>query len=95
MNLTKEDIARIAKLARIRLDEDEQALYGQEITNILSWIEQLQEVNVEQVSLSDLIPKENMPERIDEVLDGNKKDALLQNAQKVQFDMFSVPKMVE
>lgn len=95
VNLTKEDIAKVGKLARIRLDDKETELYGQEIANILSWIEQLQEVDVSDISLDDLIPKEHMTEREDIVLDGDKRDDVLKNASGAKFGMFSVPKMVE
>jgi aspartyl-tRNA(Asn)/glutamyl-tRNA(Gln) amidotransferase subunit C len=95
MKIVPEDILKIAKLARIKLTENEVTHYSNEITNILSWIEQLQDVDVSQISLNDLLPKEQMIERQDAVTDGNKLDDVLKNAPKANFGMFAVPKMVE
>ncbi|MBP9752621.1 MAG: Asp-tRNA(Asn)/Glu-tRNA(Gln) amidotransferase subunit GatC [Proteobacteria bacterium] len=95
MNIEPNDILKIAKLARIKLNEDEVTHYSKEITSIMSWIEQLEAVDVSHISLNDLVPKEQMYERQDEVLDGNRLNEVLKNAPKSNFGMFAVPKMVE
>jgi aspartyl-tRNA(Asn)/glutamyl-tRNA(Gln) amidotransferase subunit C len=46
MKLEKQDIEHIAKLARIDLTEDELKKYGSQLSGILNYIEQLQEVDV-------------------------------------------------
>jgi aspartyl-tRNA(Asn)/glutamyl-tRNA(Gln) amidotransferase subunit C len=95
MKIAPEDILKIAKLARIKLREDEVSHYSHEITSIMSWIEQLEDVDVSHIALNDLIPKEHMNEREDNVTDGDKVLDVLKNAPKANFDMFAVPKMVE
>jgi len=95
MNITQEDIEKISKLARIQLTQEEKALYKQEISNILTWIEQLQDVDIHHISLEDLLPHEQMPERDDHPQMNNTVQDVLKNAPKAQFDMFAVPKMVE
>lgn len=95
MKIAPNDILKIAKLARIKLTNDEVDHYTQEITSIMSWIQQLETVDVSHIALSDLMPKEQMTEREDVVSDGNKRDSILKNAPKANFDMFAVPKMVE
>ncbi|CAO5680315.1 MAG: Glutamyl-tRNA(Gln) amidotransferase subunit C, chloroplastic/mitochondrial [Holosporales bacterium] len=95
MNVTEKDIEKIAKLARIQLTKDEGILYQQEISSILSWIEQLQQVDVSDINLQDLLPKEQMAERDDVVVVANTVNDVLANAPKSNFDMFAVPKMVE
>lgn len=95
MNVTEKDIEKIAKLARIQLAEGESSLYQHEISSILTWIEQLQQVDVSGIQLDDLLPKEEMVERKDVVCMTNTVEDVLKNAPKSNFDMFAVPKMVE
>lgn len=95
MNVTEKDIEKIAKLARIQLTKDEEALYQKEISSILTWIEQLQQVDVSAIHLEDLLPKEQMIEREDVVRVTNTVEDVLANAPKSNFGMFAVPKMVE
>ena len=49
MKLQKKDIEHIAKLARLELGEEELEKYGNELSNILGYIDQLQEVDTSQV----------------------------------------------
>lgn len=44
--LTSKDILKLAKLARLRLTDEEVALYQQELTSILTYVEQLNDVDV-------------------------------------------------
>lgn len=44
--LSKEDILKLARLARLRLTEEEVALYQKELSAILSYVEQLNTVDV-------------------------------------------------
>lgn len=88
-------VAKIARLARIRLTPDEQAHYAAEISSILQWVEQLSEVNTDgvpqMVSVADL----KLPWRDDKVTDGNQADAVLANAPKAEYGCFEVPKVME
>ncbi|MCK5061018.1 Asp-tRNA(Asn)/Glu-tRNA(Gln) amidotransferase subunit GatC [Candidatus Parcubacteria bacterium] len=49
MKLNKKDIQHIANLARLELTEKELAKYGSQISNILKYIDQLQEVDTANV----------------------------------------------
>ncbi len=95
MNLSLDDVKKIARLARLRMDDQGIQNAQQELTNIFNWIERLAEVDVSSVSLSDLIPSEAMTERDDVVNDGGKPKQILKNAPDSAHDMFAVPKMVE
>ncbi len=44
--LSKEDILKLARLARLRLTEEEVVLYQKELSAILSYVEQLNSVDV-------------------------------------------------
>ncbi len=49
MKLKKEEIEHIAKLARLDLTDVELKKYGSQLSDVLSYVEQLQEVNVDGV----------------------------------------------
>lgn len=49
MQLTKQEIQHIAKLARLDLTDQELEKYGGQLSNVLSYIDQLKEVDVEGV----------------------------------------------
>ena len=49
MKLNKKDIEHIAKLARLDLTDAELKKYGSQLSDVLSYAEQLQEVNVDGV----------------------------------------------
>lgn len=49
MALTHDEVRHIAKLARLKLTESEVEKYSTQMTGILSWIDMLKEVDVENV----------------------------------------------
>ncbi len=49
MKLTKEQIEHIAKLARLELTPEEFDKYGEQLSGILGYIDQLKEVNTDDV----------------------------------------------
>lgn len=49
MKLDKEQVKHIAELARLDLSEEEITKYGEQLTGILTFVEQLQEVNTDDV----------------------------------------------
>jgi aspartyl-tRNA(Asn)/glutamyl-tRNA(Gln) amidotransferase subunit C len=48
--LKKTDIEHIAKLARLKLTENEKKQIGEELSSVLNYIEELKEVNIDKVS---------------------------------------------
>jgi aspartyl-tRNA(Asn)/glutamyl-tRNA(Gln) amidotransferase subunit C len=93
--LDPDTVRRIARLARIRLaDEDVAQLQG-ELGAILGWIEQLNEVDVSGVDPLANIGAAAMTMREDVVTDGNQVDAVLANAPARSGPFFTVPKVVE
>lgn len=95
MALTKEEVEKIGKLAHIALTEEEKAHFGQEITQILDWVEQLQQVNTDGVEQMTSVAAMQLPRRKDEVTDGNCRDAVLSNAKDSEYGCFTVPKVIE
>jgi aspartyl-tRNA(Asn)/glutamyl-tRNA(Gln) amidotransferase subunit C len=49
MKLKKEDIRHIADLARLELTEEELSKYGSQLSDVLEWVSQLNEVDTENI----------------------------------------------
>jgi aspartyl-tRNA(Asn)/glutamyl-tRNA(Gln) amidotransferase subunit C len=95
MALDKATVARIASLARIKVTEDEQTRLAGELTQILTWIEQLNEIDTSGVEPMASVASMKMPMREDVVSDGGVRDQLLANAPQTARGFFTVPKVVE
>jgi aspartyl-tRNA(Asn)/glutamyl-tRNA(Gln) amidotransferase subunit C len=95
MSLDEATVARIAKLARIRIEDDQRAALAGELSNILDWIEQLSEVDTDNVPPMTSMDNVTLQLRADEVTDGDKVDDILANAPASQNGHFVVPKVVE
>jgi aspartyl-tRNA(Asn)/glutamyl-tRNA(Gln) amidotransferase subunit C len=93
--LDKATVARIATLARIRLSEAELEPLAAELSGILNWVEQLQEVDTTGVAPMTSVVEMTLPMRDDKVTDGNNPDAVLGNAPRSEKGFFTVPKVVE
>ena len=95
MALDKATVARIATLARIKVPETEQEHLARELSNILTWIEQLNEVPTDGVEPMASVAHMRLPMREDVVSDGNCRDRILANAPQQAQGFFVVPKVVE
>jgi aspartyl-tRNA(Asn)/glutamyl-tRNA(Gln) amidotransferase subunit C len=95
MALDKATVARIATLARIKLPEPEQAHLAGELTTILTWIEQLNEVDTTGVEPMSSVAAMQLPMREDILSDGDCRDRMLANAPEATQGFFAVPKVVE
>jgi aspartyl-tRNA(Asn)/glutamyl-tRNA(Gln) amidotransferase subunit C len=95
MALDKATVARIATLARIKVPEEAQEPLAGELSNILTWIEQLNEVDVSGVEPMASVVHMTLPMREDVVTDGDCRDEILANAPQPARGFFAVPKVVE
>jgi aspartyl-tRNA(Asn)/glutamyl-tRNA(Gln) amidotransferase subunit C len=95
MALDKATVARIANLARIKLPEAERDAIAVELTKILDWIEQLNQVPTDGVEPMASVAHMQLPMREDKVTDGDCRDKILQNAPQAANGFFAVPKVVE
>ena len=94
MLLDKQAVAKIARLARIKVTDEEKEHYAREISGILKWMEQLNEVNTENTPMLSSVAAVTLPWRKDEVTDGNIQEAVLKNAPN-EHGCFVVPKVIE
>jgi aspartyl-tRNA(Asn)/glutamyl-tRNA(Gln) amidotransferase subunit C len=95
MTLDKAAVAHIATLARIRLAEAELEPLAGELSHILDWVEQLNEVDTSDVAPMTSAAAATLPMRDDEVIDGGCREAILDNAPRAARGFFTVPKVVE
>ena len=82
---------RIARLARIKISDEEAKGLEAELSGILNWVEQLGEVDTSAV---EPMPIE-LKKRTDVITDGDISDDIVKNAPLVEDHYFVVPKVVE
>ena len=95
MSVDSATVRHIARLARIAVSDEEVAALAPELSNILGWIEQLQEVDVEGVEPMTAVIPNTLRLRDDAVTEGGIRDAVLKNAPMPQHGFFAVPKVIE
>ncbi len=95
MSIDKETARRVAHLARIKVDEGDLETLAGELSNILGFMEQLNEVDVEGVEPMTSVTPMALKRRKDEVTDGGYQDKILSNAPDAREGFFAVPKVVE
>jgi aspartyl-tRNA(Asn)/glutamyl-tRNA(Gln) amidotransferase subunit C len=95
MSVTKEDVRKVARLSRIAVPDEHLEQLAGELTGIMGWIEQLNEVDIEGVEPMTSVVAAALPMREDVVTDGGIQDQILANAPKSDEGFFVVPKAVE
>jgi aspartyl-tRNA(Asn)/glutamyl-tRNA(Gln) amidotransferase subunit C len=95
MSVDAATVRHIAKLARIAVSEAEVAALAPELNNILGWVEQLQEVDVEGVEPMTAVIPNKLRLRDDVVTDGGRQGDVLANAPAAEHGFFAVPKVIE
>jgi len=95
MSIDKDTARRVAHLARIKVAEaDLEGLAG-ELSHILGFMEQLNEVDVDGVTPMTSVTPMDLPRRTDVVTDGGYPAEILANAPGSREGFFAVPKVVE
>jgi aspartyl-tRNA(Asn)/glutamyl-tRNA(Gln) amidotransferase subunit C len=91
MPLTLEEVEHIARLARLKLTEEEKRKFQEQLSQILDYAARLQGVETEGIppTASVLPPRSVL--RADEARQGLSRDELLKNAPQVEDDQFQVP----
>lgn len=95
MQINEATVRKIAKLARIKVtDEEAKSLEG-ELSSILTWVEQLNEVDTADVEPLTSVVETTMKKREDVVTDGGYAQRVTKNAPLSEDNFFVVPKVVE
>ncbi|KLE33768.1 Asp-tRNA(Asn)/Glu-tRNA(Gln) amidotransferase subunit GatC [Aurantiacibacter luteus] len=100
MSVTREEVAKIASLARIRMAEGDLDKLVPEFNKILEWVEQLGEVDTSGVEPMTAVIPQKLRLR-DDVVDadpltaGGRRDDVLANAPVAEHGFYGVPKVIE
>jgi aspartyl-tRNA(Asn)/glutamyl-tRNA(Gln) amidotransferase subunit C len=95
MEVDEDTVRRIARLARIKVtDAEAKALVG-ELSGILDWVKQLDEVDTNGVEPMTAVVSTSLKMREDRVTDGGIADDVVANAPAREDHFFVVPKVVE
>ena len=87
---------RIAVLAKLELTDQEIEEYSKDLSNILSWMEELKKVDVNGVDPVTSVNKDKLFEREDlDFQDKVEKEQILSNAPAKNENYFTVPKVIE
>lgn len=95
MSVDAATVKRIARLARIRIEETEVDAYAGELNAILGFVEQLGEVDVTGVEPMTSVTPMALRRREDQVTDGGYAEKVVSNAPLTEDNFFVVPKVVE
>ncbi len=100
MSVDKQTVAKIASLARIRMDDAELERMVPELNGILKWVEQLAEVDCSGVEPMTAVIPNTLRLREDAVnadplTGGDRRDDILANAPAREHGFFGVPKVIE
>ncbi|WP_377288391.1 Asp-tRNA(Asn)/Glu-tRNA(Gln) amidotransferase subunit GatC [Rhizobium sp. SG2393] len=95
MSVDLATVKRVARLARIAVNEEDATRMMGELNAILGFVEQLGEVDVTGVEPMTSVTPMQMKKRADIVTDGDKADDIVANAPNTDRNFFLVPKVVE
>jgi len=95
MSLEKEDVEKIAHLARIALEEETIPKYARELSNILELVEQMN-----QVDTIDIVPMAHPLDAVarlreDEVTETDQRDHFQTIAPQTEAGLYLVPRVIE
>ncbi len=95
MRITREEVEHVARLARLSLREEEVELFTRQLSDILSYVEKLNELNTKDVEpTSHVLPVKNIM-REDETQRSIERELALSNAPDRTEEFFKVPKVIE
>lgn len=98
MKLTREEVLKLARLCRLKLDDDEVERYRQELTGILNYVEQLDAVDTNGVKptyqVTGLTSQDENATRTDETSQQVTQPELLKNVPNTEGGHIKVKRMI-
>ena len=86
---------KIAKLTRLKLKEEEITDLSKELSSIVDWVDQLNEVNTDNIEPLNNISRSKLPLREDKENTKDQSKEVMSNAPEELENYFVVPKVVE
>jgi aspartyl-tRNA(Asn)/glutamyl-tRNA(Gln) amidotransferase subunit C len=95
VEITKEQVEHVARLARLEVSEDEKAMLARQLSGILTYMDQLKELDTKGVEpTATVLPTDNVF-RDDDVRPSLPQEKALANAPDQADGFFRVPKIIE
>ncbi len=95
MSISREEVRHIASLARLKLSEEEITLYTKQLSDIIGYVDQLKELDVENVKpMSHVLDMVNVM-REDKALPSLSREEVFRNAPDHDNEHFNVPKVIK
>lgn len=95
MALSREEVLKIAHLARLRINDAEAGIYAEQLARILGLVEQMQVVNTEGVAPMAHPTDQPLRLRDDAVTETDQRDRFLRIAPATEAGLYLVPKVIE
>ena len=95
MSIDNQTVRKVSKLAKIKINEQEETKFIEELNNILGWVDELKKVDTDQIEPMLSVFNESMVMRKDEVSSEISEELVLKNAPESKSGFFVVPKVVE
>jgi aspartyl-tRNA(Asn)/glutamyl-tRNA(Gln) amidotransferase subunit C len=96
MNLTPDDVKKIARLARLALDESELPTYVASLSSIITMVEQLNAAEIAHIDpMAHPLASQVQRLRPDVVADAEQREKYQRNAARVEAGLYLVPKVID
>lgn len=96
MSLNRQDIDKIAHLARLALNESEVPAYVENLSRILAMVGELERADTAQVEpMAHPLPGQRQRLRPDEITASDQHTLYQQNAPQVEAGLYLVPRVIE
>ncbi|MGD9852918.1 MAG: Asp-tRNA(Asn)/Glu-tRNA(Gln) amidotransferase subunit GatC [Nitrospirales bacterium] len=93
-HISKTEVEKVADLARLDLTESEKSVFGEQLSQILEYVDQLQAVQTEGIPLTSSVAEIPSEWREDIVVQGLSVEEALANAPESDRGLFLVPKIL-
>lgn len=95
MPISREEVKHIASLARLKLSEEEITLYSRQLSDIITYVDKLKELNVDDVkTMSHVLDMVNVL-REDKGLPSLSRKDVMENAPSHDDENFKVPRVIK
>jgi len=95
MSIDNSTVKKVAKLARIEINEEEETTLIAELNNILGWVDELKQVDTDSIEPMLSVFNESMQMREDKSESNFDNSQILDNSPESSSGFFVVPKVVE
>ena len=95
MSLNSEDVVKIARLACLKIDEDQIPEFAQELSTILDLVEQMNSVDIDQVTPMAHPLDTTQRLRPDLISETDQRETFQANAPAVRDHLYLVPRVIE